>query len=914
MVLGTPKFAMHRAGSQLGVLITATATAVAVATLLVLAVALPPRVAGTTYRLMVTEEPANHVMRASTAFDAETWQEVDRSVSDAVAASGLPFSTSATTWMPTFTSPVLPENTNVVIGSMSDVSRRAELITGRWPTRGPDMNVSGTEVVMHEAALDATGLGIGDEFVVTPFTSEETRATTIVGAFRPTDPDDPVWRDLGHGVIPGSDQKVTLIGPLLADQGDVVENLALTSGTAAWTMQLDVAEVPYSDGKAAIAAVEQIKSDVEAIPLGSVIVNTRLEDHLDTAYSAANSARSVLLGAVAMLAVLAIWALIFTARLVAARRSAATALLRARGVSPSVLTLWSAVGALPFAAVVMIAAPALATLGVEWLTSTGTVDNTGALPVASPASWLMAIVASLSWLALLVAVDYSAGRSMASVDIEHSRPPRRAAVQRAGLDVVALGLAALGLQQLRRPAGDASDIVLMLAPTVIVLAGAMILVRILPWIGRIASAITTHMRGFSASLGTLDLARRPLRHSAAAVLLILALAVSIVTSATNSTWNDFRDDVVALSEPVDVRVSTNRDAHPGRIRADIESLTGVEAVTPVARFGAAADETRADVVVIDADEGRSVLRADGDYSAAFDAISDTGQMTAVVTTSYADFYGYKTGDHVIVEVGSAVLDFEIGEIVATVPGTASEYAMLLNRNASRLASFDTDPTLEQHEGRPDCNFVFQGDKPPLKESVEWCADRLTRNALWPDEWWISTTDGQLPPGAEDVTGATAVHSNALALADSRDDPATAGVLNALSGTLGFTTIFLLIGSIVQAVSSYRARANEHAQLRAMGFSGRSTLTATTIEHVLLLAFAAVAGVGLGTFVAWVTVPHTVGGLARLPAVPPLQFSLPWVVAAVLTAALTALMAVVVIVVSAGLRRVNIVAVLREGGE
>jgi hypothetical protein len=360
-------------------------------------------------------------------------------------------------------------------------------------------------------------------------------------------------------------------------------------------------------------------------------------------------------------------------------------------------------------------------------------------------------------------------------------------------------------------------------------------------------------------------------------------------------------------------VSTNRDAHPGSIRADIESLDGVEAVTPVARFVAATDETQPDVVVIDADEGRSVLPADGEYSTALDAISDTDQMTAVVTTSYADFYGYKAGDLVRVEVGSAVIDFEIGKIVPAVPGTASEYAVLLNRNASRLASIDTDPTREEHEGRPDCNELFFGE-PPLKELVEWCADRLTRNALWPDQWWVSTTHGQVPPGAGDVTGAIAVHSNALALAESRDDPATAGVLNALSGALGFTTIFLLIGSIVQAVSSYRARANEHAQLRAMGFTGRSTLTATTIEHVLMLAFASVAGIGLGTFVAWITVPHSVGGLARLPAVPPLQFSLPWVVAGVLTAALAALMAVVVIVVSAGLRRVNIVGVLRSRGE
>jgi hypothetical protein len=65
-------------------------------------------------------------------------------------------------------------------------------------------------------------------------------------------------------------------------------------------------------------------------------------------------------------------------------------------------------------------------------------------------------------------------------------------------------------------------------------------------------------------------------------------------------------------------------------------------------------------------------------------------------------------------------------------------------------------------------------------------------------------------------------------------------------------------------------------------------------------------------VAWLAVPHTVGGLAGLPDVPPLHLVFPWTVVGAMAAGVGALFVAVVLVASAGMRRVDVVQVLRAG--
>lgn len=202
-----------------------------------------------------------------------------------------------------------------------------------------------------------------------------------------------------------------------------------------------------------------------------------------------------------------------------------------------------------------------------------------------------------------VAADLRSGRSVASVFAESARPTRRAAAQRAGVDIVVLALGLLALQQLHRPVGATPDVVLIVAPAVLVLAGTLIVVRLLPWCSRVAALVAARTRGLPAVLGSFEVARRPLRHVAAVAMLALALAAAVFAATTQATWNSFRDNSVALAEPADVRVSMVPvlvTDQPVDAAADqLAALPEVEAVMPAHHESARSDTRQIDLIGVD---------------------------------------------------------------------------------------------------------------------------------------------------------------------------------------------------------------------------------------------------------------------------------------------------------------------------
>jgi hypothetical protein len=87
-----------------------------------------------------------------------------------------------------------------------------------------------------------------------------------------------------------------------------------------------------------------------------------------------------------------------------------------------------------------------------------------------------------------------------------------------------------------------------------------------------------------------------------------------------------------------------------------------------------------------------------------------------------------------------------------------------------------------------------------------------------------------------------------------------------------------------------------------------------VEQILLIGFATVVGLGLGALVSWLTVPRTIGRLAGLPEVPPLELTVPWQILAALGLGAIVLLGSIVVVAAASLRTVSITSVLRAGEE
>jgi hypothetical protein len=869
-------------------------TAVVVATLLVSATVLAPGVAEAGFRDTLTDAGVDDLtLHASTALDPDTWTGTDARVTEVIAEqSNLATEVTAVAWTTSFTVAGLDQHTRVVVGALGDPAERARLIEGSWPEPGAEP----LEVVVHADALGALRVEVGAPITLGPLVGNAAPTTaTVVGAFRPDDPADAVWRDYAVGVRSARDNQVGLVGPVLAHLDDLVSRIRPSSTTAAWVIELDGDLIRLDSAGPVAAGARSLVEDLRAIQTGGdqsqMSVSGETAAVVDRAATAAVSVRAILLVVVTMVTVLGVWALAFTARLLAGRRAAGTALLRARGASGSDLLRWSVLGALVPAVVVAVSAPPLARLVLSPLRERDVLADVSAGAATAAGGWLVAAVVAAGWLVMLVVADLRAGRSVTGVSAELARPPRRAAIQRAGLDVLVIVLGLLGLQQLRRPVGGTPEIVLIVAPALVVLAGTVLLVRGLPWVGRAASWLAARRPGVPAMLGSFELSRRPLRHVAAASLVVLALAVSVFAAATQATWGTFRTDAVDVAHPADVRVVADftgaRPEDLGRraveLEAELADLPGVEAVVPVLRDEEVVDSAAVDVVAVDTDMTTQVMRWDarlagGPVDGLLAALADPGTVPALVTTKYAELLGLEVGgdtamSRLNVSVDSEQVSLTVVGVVDVVPSAGSLGVLVDQRRLSAAAG----------------------------------------GAL-PTEYWLSSSDDgrAAATAALDLEGVVESSTHADAIVRARDEPGAAGVGAALTAGLAFAGVFVLIGVVVHAVTSSRSRTTEHAVLRAVGLGGRGSVGTVVVEQGLLLGFATAAGLGLGLVVTWLVVPHTVGGLAGLPEVPPLYLTVPWPVLGGFAAAVAVLLVAVVGVSAAGMRRVDVAAVLRAG--
>lgn len=584
--------AFRLATSRLGLLGASMLTALVAATLLIVASVLSPAVAEQTFRGTVdAEPPAEHDLRATTAFN-DAWPEVDRDLREITRRHDeIVGEVTTSAWTIATTGQV-----RLAFGSVRDIDTHAELADGRWP----DPGATPIETVLHSDALARLEIDVGDRLTVELLAgASDAVDVLVVGAFEPAEREHVLWRGLGHGaLIDEEGDAPTVFGPLLVPTDDLVERVRPGSTTAVWTVGLDLSRISFESADAAILSLARLRDGLADVATGDKSTRVSIAggtDVLERARDAASSARAVLFVIVTMVMVLAAWALAFTARILAAGRASVTALFRARGGRDRLLVRLSILSAAVPALVVAGGAPAVADQILAELRDRDIAAGTG-----GTGRWLLSAAVAAGWLTMLVVADLRSGRSMASVSAESSRPTRRAAVQRAGVDIVVVALGLLALQQLHRPVGATPDVVLIAAPAVLVLAGTLIVVRLLPWCSRAASFVAARMRGLPAMLGSFDVARRPLRHVAAVAMLALALAAAVFAATMQATWQTYRDNSVALAAPADVRVGMAQvlvtDRPVDAVADQLAALPEVETVMPAHRESARSDTGHVDLI------------------------------------------------------------------------------------------------------------------------------------------------------------------------------------------------------------------------------------------------------------------------------------------------------------------------------
>ncbi|BAJ25987.1 MULTISPECIES: FtsX-like permease family protein [Kitasatospora] len=498
---------------------------------------------------------------------------------------------------------------------------RTALLAGAWPTAGPPAGAGAVQAAVPQNALAGLGvdaaalparLELTDRFTGRPLTVE------VTGVYRAADPSDPYWRTdpaAGRGV---QVLAYTTYGPLLVDDA-VFTSGAVAQASRSWLLRADFAGLAPEDAAALRGRVAAAGAGLQRD--AGLTASTELDGQLGELASDAQVARATLLVGALQLVVLAGAALLLVVHLLADRQAAENRLLVARGAARGRVGAFAAGEAVLLAAPAALLAPLLTPWLVRLLAETGPLAGAG-LDAAVPWTvWPVAAACALGCV-LLTALATAARSAGAAVLRRVGRQRARAsAVLRSGADVALLALAAVAYRQLARYSGVSHgvDPLLVVAPTLALCAGTVLVLRLLPPVSRLGERWAARSAGLGPALAGWQLARRPGRAAGPVLLLVLAVSVGMLAIGQRASWADSQRDQAAFATAGGLRITASAlpAAGQGGVYA---ALPGGERIVPVARRDVPLPRgATATVLLLDAGRAAEHLRIRADLLDGHDA-------------------------------------------------------------------------------------------------------------------------------------------------------------------------------------------------------------------------------------------------------------------------------------------------------
>ncbi|MEU1539234.1 ABC transporter permease [Actinacidiphila glaucinigra] len=496
---------------------------------------------------------------------------------------------------------------------------RVTLTRGDLP--GPASAEGPVPVAVPEAVAAALRLRPGDMITLADRRGGPSLRVRLTGAYRATDPTALYWRLdplAGRGV---RTLAFTTYGPLLTDPRSFSSG-AVPAAEMQWQAGGDFSAMTVGRMDDVRRAAEQTVRRLDRLsPGGTVVAESDLPALFEDLRGTLLVSRLTLLISALQLGLLAALALFLVAGLLAAERSGETAWLRARGGSRAHVTGLAATEALLLALPAVVLAPLLADPLVQLLAAHGALARAGVSLDASDstAGWV-ATVAALACAFIVLAPSLRrpgtyAGEQAAATG-RHSLP----AAARAGGDIGLVVVAALAFWQLSRRGGGSGvltvdsggalglDPVLVVAPALCLLAGAVLTLRLLPLVARLGERRAARGRGLAAALTGWQLSRRPGRGTTPALLLVFAMSISIFALGESTSWTRSQSDQADFAVGSDVRV-TGTSTTPFGQGGVYDDVSGITAVMPVNRSEVPLPRDReASVLVMDSSAAGEVMR------------------------------------------------------------------------------------------------------------------------------------------------------------------------------------------------------------------------------------------------------------------------------------------------------------------
>jgi hypothetical protein len=557
------------------VLLVATVSATTVASLGLLVVATEQAGVRSALAALPTSQSAIDIdLQQPTGSIAKTTLATSRTV-ERVLGPGI----AATSSSQSFTAP----NATSIGGAVPDASYFAELagvrshatlVSGAWPKRGARGATAIIPVIVPSAGAEAVHLRVGDTFRVQLDAKGNIRTARVVGIYTVKDPKSTYWgQDPMHGagvnyeypsVTSGADN-TTEFGPLLVAPGELDASAAPIDA-----MRLSFAptfdRLTVDQLAPVIKRLESAKDDVPT-RLGNAAQQVTFTSALRPLLSHV-AAKNIVTGSTVVvvmlvLLVLAIAALGQTARLYSDAQAGGRQLMLARGASRSQILRLSTIEAVAIGLLTALLSPLLARLAYDLLAllppmrAAGMPRDAGMPPMA----WELALAVALLFVIILLAPLFARPTTFVDGEQTKIRGRRGSGLLRSGLDVGLVVIAGVLYWQLltyRTPVGGGAtptiDPVLVAAPVVVLLATALLSVRLIPAVSGLGDRRATRSRGSVFPLAAWEVGRRSLQSAAAVLLLTLAVAVGTFGQSFLATWQQSQVDQASLAVGAPVRV------------------------------------------------------------------------------------------------------------------------------------------------------------------------------------------------------------------------------------------------------------------------------------------------------------------------------------------------------------------------
>ena len=524
------------------------------------------------------------------------------------------------------------DNPRAFFGHLPRLYDHVTLQPGGRPSGDGYVNAPGGEptveaIVPLEAANDL-GVEVGDRLAAVPYWSDSSPFIHVVitGTFTRDVPDDEFWY-LNDKIFNAATARSFQTLPFYLTERAYYEVLGDTfrqlDSVYSWLLMVDTGTLDARNATFARRSINAME-DRLSTNLFSYRQITELDEALFRYDVRLFFSKLPMFVILILISVVILYYVITLSSLVVEQQRGEIVLLKSRGSSAAqVLSVYVLEGVtiavLAIAVAPLLAAGVISLLGITPAFS----DLSGGelLSVSlSPGAYMMSALGGLlSFAALMVPAVQASRMSVTTFRHQSARPYTQPFYQRYYLDVLLLVIGVLLLRQLSEQGsvvavgvfGEvATDQMLLAVPAVVLVASALVLLRLFPLFMRISSALLSSFLSAGLVLGIWQMARNPTHYARLSLMLILMAGLGIFAASFGGTLQRSFSERALYSTGTDVRLvgtllNTRGDSIP--MRESYEELPAVEDVSLAFRgFGSDLSKLLADSYTMFAVEGEKI--------------------------------------------------------------------------------------------------------------------------------------------------------------------------------------------------------------------------------------------------------------------------------------------------------------------